>query len=156
MPFKFYKQLLDFGSFLVIPNYYQWCRKVKNFGGPVVIEGDNLPSPVGIGLSDLPNIEGGGQWPPWPFWFRHHWYLIMNTSISIILLLRSYEIHAINPIHVPKVPRRLSKVVNSFFKTQFFPWFYRNVAMAVEKNMLESFCCQKSPNQEISLGRFWE
>jgi hypothetical protein len=37
----------------------QWCRKVKNFGGarlPVVIGGDNLPSPVGIGLSNLPNI----------------------------------------------------------------------------------------------------
>ena len=24
-----------------------------------MIGGDNLPSPVGIGLSDLPNIEGG-------------------------------------------------------------------------------------------------
>ena len=26
---------------------------------PVVIGGDNLPSPVGIGLTDLPNIWGG-------------------------------------------------------------------------------------------------
>ena len=28
-------------------------------GVPVVIGGDNLPSPVGIGLTDLPNIGGG-------------------------------------------------------------------------------------------------
>ena len=27
---------------------------------PVVIGGDYLPSPVVIGLTDLPNIEGGG------------------------------------------------------------------------------------------------
>ena len=33
---------------------------------PVVIGGDNLPSPVGIGLTDLPNIEGasGSPGPP--------------------------------------------------------------------------------------------
>ena len=37
----------------------QWCRKVKNIGGPVVIGGDNLPSLVRIGLSDLQNIGGG-------------------------------------------------------------------------------------------------
>ena len=36
----------------------QWCRKVKNVGVPVVIGGDNLPSPVGIGLTDMPNIGG--------------------------------------------------------------------------------------------------
>ena len=30
---------------------------------PVVIGGDNLPSPVGKGLTDLPNI-GGGAVPP--------------------------------------------------------------------------------------------
>ena len=30
---------------------------------PVVIGGDNLPSPVGIGLPDLPNI-GGTSGPP--------------------------------------------------------------------------------------------
>ena len=29
-------------------------------GVPVVIGGDNLPSPVVIGLTDLPNIEGRG------------------------------------------------------------------------------------------------
>ena len=27
---------------------------------PVAIGGDNLPSPFGIGLNDLPNIGGGG------------------------------------------------------------------------------------------------
>ena len=34
-------------------------------GVPVVIGGDNLPSQVGIGLTNLPNIVGG-QWPPVP------------------------------------------------------------------------------------------
>ena len=32
-------------------------------GVPVVIGGDNLPSLVGIGLTDLPNI-GGASGPP--------------------------------------------------------------------------------------------
>ena len=32
---------------------------------PVVIGGDNLPSMVGIGLTDLPNI-GGASGPPGP------------------------------------------------------------------------------------------
>ena len=31
----------------------------------MVIGGDNLPSPVGIGLTDLPNI-GGASGPPAP------------------------------------------------------------------------------------------
>ena len=30
----------------------------KKIGVPVVIGGDNLPFPVGIGLTDLPNIGG--------------------------------------------------------------------------------------------------
>ena len=34
-------------------------------GGPVVIGGDNLPSPVRIGLTDLQNI-GGASGPPGP------------------------------------------------------------------------------------------
>ena len=35
-------------------------------GVPVVIGGDNLPSPVGIGLTDLPNIgeASGPHGPP--------------------------------------------------------------------------------------------
>ena len=34
-------------------------------GVPIVIGGDNLPSPVGIGLTDLPNI-GKASGPPGP------------------------------------------------------------------------------------------
>ena len=33
---------------------------------PVVIGGDNLPSSVGIGLTDLPNIGEGASGPPAP------------------------------------------------------------------------------------------
>ena len=39
---------------------------MKKIGGPVVIGGDNLSSPVRIGLTDVQNIGGGGQWPSWP------------------------------------------------------------------------------------------
>ena len=35
-------------------------------GVPVAIGGDNLPSPFGIGLNELPNIGGGGNGPPGP------------------------------------------------------------------------------------------
>ena len=39
---------------------------MKNIGGgPAVIGGDNLPSPVRIGLTDLQNI-GGASGPPGP------------------------------------------------------------------------------------------
>ena len=37
----------------------------KHGGVPVAIGGDNLPSPFGIGLTDLPNI-GGASGPPGP------------------------------------------------------------------------------------------
>ena len=37
----------------------------KTLRGPVVIDGNNLPSPVRIGLTDLPNI-GGASGPPGP------------------------------------------------------------------------------------------
>ena len=37
----------------------------KHWGGPVVIGGDNLPSPVRIGLTDLQNI-GEASGPPGP------------------------------------------------------------------------------------------
>ena len=50
--------------------YLQWCQKVKNIGVgvPVAIGGDNLPSPIEIGLTDLPNIAGasGPLAPPVP------------------------------------------------------------------------------------------
>ena len=44
------------------------ARMRKTLGGPVavVIGGDNLPSPVGIGLTDLPNIGGGASGPLGP------------------------------------------------------------------------------------------
>jgi hypothetical protein len=35
----------------------------KHWGGPVVIGGDNLPSPVQIGLTDLQNIGGASGHP---------------------------------------------------------------------------------------------
>ena len=38
---------------------------MKNIEGAVVIGGDKLPSPVQIGLTDLPNI-GGASGPPGP------------------------------------------------------------------------------------------
>ena len=37
----------------------------KTLGVPVAIGGDNLPSLVGIGLTELPNI-GGASGPPGP------------------------------------------------------------------------------------------
>ena len=40
---------------------------MKNIGGgPEVIGGDNLPSLVRTGLTDLQNIGGGGSGPPGP------------------------------------------------------------------------------------------
>ena len=40
----------------------------KYWGGPVVIGGDNLPSP-GLNRVNWPAKYWGGQWPPW---FRYH------------------------------------------------------------------------------------
>ena len=37
----------------------------KTLGVPVVIGGDNLPFPIGIGLTNLPNIRGASG-PPAP------------------------------------------------------------------------------------------
>ena len=37
---------------------------MKNFGGLVVIDGDNLPFPVPIGLTDLKNIRPPGSTVP--------------------------------------------------------------------------------------------
>ena len=42
------------------------ARRWKTLGVPLVIGGDNLPSPVGIGLTDLPNIGGTVAPPPVP------------------------------------------------------------------------------------------
>ena len=50
----------------------------KTLGGPVVIGGENLPSPVQVGLTDLQNI-GGASGPPGSgttaesyIWFQLH------------------------------------------------------------------------------------
>ena len=45
-------------------HYGSDAGKWKTLGGPVVIGGDNLPSLVGIGLTDPPNIRGGGRGTP--------------------------------------------------------------------------------------------
>ena len=58
----------------------------KTLGVPVVISGNNLPSPVGIGLTDLPNIGGGGAVAPTAlFQFRHHCRLncILQNSDAV-------------------------------------------------------------------------
>ena len=68
---------------------------------PVVIGGDNLPSPVGIGLTDLPNI-GGASGPPGPpssgtagaAWAPLCWAAIAGCLRG----LRGY-FHKINPFH---------------------------------------------------------
>ena len=54
---------------------------------PVVIGGNNLPTPVGIGLTDLTNIGGGGEVPPWPPQFQHHCdilssYHLVNVKVQ--------------------------------------------------------------------------
>ena len=76
---------------------------------PLVIGGDNLPSPVGIRLTDLLNIAGASG-PPGPpprfrhhcsavallaplaLRFRHHWicmmYLIVILAVGVLLLLQ--------------------------------------------------------------------
>jgi len=50
--------------------------------GPVVIGGDNLPSPVRIGLTDLPNI-GGASGPPGPPGSG-------TTELNILMLIVSH------------------------------------------------------------------
>ena len=41
--------------------------RAENPGVPVSFGGNNLPSLVGIGLTDPSKLGGGGgQWPPWP------------------------------------------------------------------------------------------
>mgnify|MGYP007015458711 CR=1 FL=1 len=46
-------------------NYDCDAGRWKTLGGPVVIGGDNLPSPVELGFTELPNI-GGASGPPGP------------------------------------------------------------------------------------------
>ena len=52
----FIKTIVVFGVFIVMPEGEKhWGCKY------IVISGHNLPSPVGIGLTDLPNINGLGS-----------------------------------------------------------------------------------------------
>ena len=55
----------------------------KNWGIAVVIGGDNLPVLVGIGLTDLLNM--GGQWPPWPPCFGHHWFVNKTPCLDMFM-----------------------------------------------------------------------
>ena len=57
--FSAFKMASKFRGLTLFSDAGRW----KTLGVPVVIGGDNLPSPVGIGLSDLPNI-GGASGPP--------------------------------------------------------------------------------------------
>ena len=58
----------------------------------------------------------------------------------------------------------LEAVVEAAFESVAFAVVDKDVAcvnLANQDNhniklILESFCCKKSPNQEIGLGRFWE
>jgi len=61
---------------------------------PVVIGGDNLPSPVGIGLTDLPNI-----------WFWHHW--ISDTTAQVfVMCMTPALIHFQVNINIPLKNKR--------------------------------------------------
>ena len=60
-----YKEFV-FGTEKLMFMFCSDAGRWKTLGVPVVICGDNLSSLVGIGWTDLPNIGGGGQWPPCP------------------------------------------------------------------------------------------
>ena len=57
--FKYNSDLIQFQFQIQISDAGRW----KTFGVPVVIDGDNLPSPGQIGLTDLTNI-GEASGPP--------------------------------------------------------------------------------------------
>ena len=50
--------LSSFTSKFLVHNIVVWWKTLE---GPVVIGGDSLPSPLGIGLTDLPNIGPPGS-----------------------------------------------------------------------------------------------
>ena len=58
------------------PIFHKWhdsdAGRWKTLKVPVVIGDDNLPSPVGNRVNWSAKYWGG-QWPPWPPQFRHHW-----------------------------------------------------------------------------------
>ena len=69
----------------------------KTLGVPVVIGWDNLPSPIEIGLTDLPNIGGGAVAPR----FRHHCYFttyemdknVIYCNMNQNFVLEPFEFH---------------------------------------------------------------
>ena len=95
----------------VKPNWLQWCRKVKNIVGPVVISGDNLPSPVLIGLTDVQNMGGGGSGPPGP-----HGSGI--TAFDVLHFLIAISDIDLNWIRILKVPGEFndSQFINAYLK----------------------------------------
>ena len=62
-------------------------------GVPVVIGEDNLPSPVGIGFTDLPNIGGpvAPLAPPgsaitvseFSYYYEHPWIKKLSTALTV-------------------------------------------------------------------------
>ena len=59
-------------------NLLQWCKKVKNFG---VIGGINVPSPVGMGLTDLPKFLRGGM-SPYPMALLWSGQFLLDASFA--------------------------------------------------------------------------
>ena len=67
---------------LWLPNKYDAVM-----GVPVVISGNNLPSPIVIGLTDLPNI-GGATGPPGPpgSGITEYYIIYISPTLPICLL----------------------------------------------------------------------
>ena len=65
----------------------------KTLEVPVLIGGDNLPSPIGIGLTDLPNIGG------------HHWMENMDKGLTVPKWML---------INRPKIPQNFSAQAQKF------------------------------------------
>ena len=73
-------------SYLLDNKFLNWsgsdAGRWKILGVPVVIGVDNLPSPVGIGLTDLPNI-GEASGPPGPPQYNKEADFKSNISLHL-------------------------------------------------------------------------
>ena len=70
---------------------YQWCRKVKNIGG-ATSKGWAESAPHGWNRVNWSAKYWGGQWPPWPPRFRHHWFCTyLDLLFDKLLWLRQLE-----------------------------------------------------------------
>ena len=56
----------------------------ETLGVPVVVDGDSLPSPVGIGLTDLLNIGGEGAVAPMASPFPSSLMFILNSRVPLV------------------------------------------------------------------------